>query len=671
MTDTIAKRFFVPLAKVDAEGRMVYGYASTEAEDDQGETITLDALRAALDDYMQFANIREMHQLSAVGTAEEAAVDDKGLYIGARIVDPRAWEKVTSGVYKGYSIGGKVTARDPTNRAVITGLSLSEISLVDRPANPEAVFDCWKRSKEAMTDTDLVIPADEVGIVRAFLTKLGIPGLAKAGDGDKPYGEVEYADPGHQEDGKKRYPVDTVEHIRAAWNYIHKPKNAKKYSADHLKEIKAKIVAAWKEKIDKDGPPEASDESGKTATASSVAKGMEDIGRFARMIEDMFWAWEKLEIERAMEGDDSTLPDDLKSLIAQMVAFQQQHAGEETEEFLDGTETPVLPLSPYGSPIPIYWAAHAESLRKAGKTELAERIEKLAADQAEPKGVTMTDDEIAKRSEDQHLKDVAHAAIHKALGMDTMDERERGHGVQAREAMKAAGAGEDGTADEHSTVDTAGNPTHPAPSTGGGDPTGKAALLDAHLDAIVKQGGGHRHLMDIAHECVRKLTDGATCKSDAAKAARHSKDVLDNLHKAHFQVCAAGAKCDAAGGLPDEHQGTTDDKKDAEVIADLAKAVSAEISTGVGAALAELRSEMGAIAKDVAAIKATPIPAQTINPAGVTRFTKASDAGAVVVPTDVVDALAKLSDEERTLAMIKAVHRNPITAPRQPTDATT
>ena len=142
-------RFYWPIAKIDAEQRMVWGYASTEAEDDQGETVSRAALAAALDDYMRFANIREMHQPSAVGIATEAAVDDKGLYVAARIVDADAWEKVVQGVYKGFSIGGRITARDPADRRLITGLRLSEISVVDRPANPEAVFDCWKRAAAA------------------------------------------------------------------------------------------------------------------------------------------------------------------------------------------------------------------------------------------------------------------------------------------------------------------------------------------------------------------------------------------------------------------------------------------------------------------------------------------------------------------------------------------
>ena len=51
---------------------------------------------------------------------------------------------MTSGVYKGFSIGGSVVERDRAQKHVITGVKLSEISLVDRPANPEAVFTMYK-----------------------------------------------------------------------------------------------------------------------------------------------------------------------------------------------------------------------------------------------------------------------------------------------------------------------------------------------------------------------------------------------------------------------------------------------------------------------------------------------------------------------------------------------
>ena len=102
-----------------------------------------------------------MHRPSAVGVAKEAAIDDRGLYLAAKIVDDEAWEKVVQGVDKGFSIGGRVMARDPTApRSVITGLALTEISVVDRPANPEAVFDCWKASGGDESRQSLAHPFD-------------------------------------------------------------------------------------------------------------------------------------------------------------------------------------------------------------------------------------------------------------------------------------------------------------------------------------------------------------------------------------------------------------------------------------------------------------------------------------------------------------------------------
>ena len=142
-------RFYAPIAKVDDEQRLVWGYASTEALDADGEVITLAALRDALDDYLKFPALREMHQLSAAGRIDQAAIDDRGLYVAARVVDDNAWRKVTAGVYAGFSVGGRATARAPTDRKIITGLRLTEISLVDRPSNPEAVFDCWKANGTA------------------------------------------------------------------------------------------------------------------------------------------------------------------------------------------------------------------------------------------------------------------------------------------------------------------------------------------------------------------------------------------------------------------------------------------------------------------------------------------------------------------------------------------
>lgn len=118
------------------------------------------AMQAALNDYMRWANIREMHQPSAVGKALEARVMDEPIevdgkpvdgatYLKVFVQDNDAWDKVKSKVYQGFSIGGKVlnaVVRKINNVwvRVIKALRLTEISLVDRPANPDAVFLFWK-----------------------------------------------------------------------------------------------------------------------------------------------------------------------------------------------------------------------------------------------------------------------------------------------------------------------------------------------------------------------------------------------------------------------------------------------------------------------------------------------------------------------------------------------
>lgn len=157
-------KLFVPFEKQDNDERVVAGYASTEALDSQGEVVKLEALEKALPDYMTFGNIREMHQYSAVGKAVQAKIDmsRRGMYLVAKVVDDMAWKKVKEGVYNGFSIGGRIIKQ--VNN-VIEELSLSEISLVDRPANPEAIFslvkiadgkevDSMKKAEDMVEDTE-------------------------------------------------------------------------------------------------------------------------------------------------------------------------------------------------------------------------------------------------------------------------------------------------------------------------------------------------------------------------------------------------------------------------------------------------------------------------------------------------------------------------------------
>ena len=58
-------------------------------------------------------------------------------------------------------------------------------------------------------------------------------------EGERKYGDVEFADPVNN-----KYPIDTEEHIRAAWSYINHEDNAAKYHKSDVRKIKERIKRA-------------------------------------------------------------------------------------------------------------------------------------------------------------------------------------------------------------------------------------------------------------------------------------------------------------------------------------------------------------------------------------------------------------------------------------------
>lgn len=144
------KLLFGTISKVtdQADGTvLVEGIASTETVDSQGEIVKASAMAAALPDYMKFGNVREMHQAIAAGKAVACSVVDGVTHLTAHVVDAGSVAKVKAGVLQGFSIGGTVKSRSKDNLKVIDGLDLNEISLVDRPANPDATFQLCKFDK--------------------------------------------------------------------------------------------------------------------------------------------------------------------------------------------------------------------------------------------------------------------------------------------------------------------------------------------------------------------------------------------------------------------------------------------------------------------------------------------------------------------------------------------
>ena len=60
-------------------------------------------------------------------------------------------------------------------------------------------------------------------------------------EGSRKYGDAEFADPVN-----RKYPIDTPGRIKAAWAYIHQPRNATKYTAAEVRTLTSRIRRAAK-----------------------------------------------------------------------------------------------------------------------------------------------------------------------------------------------------------------------------------------------------------------------------------------------------------------------------------------------------------------------------------------------------------------------------------------
>ena len=742
----------------------VHGIASSEVVDDQGEIVRADAMRAAIPDYMRFPALREMHQLSAAGTTLEAEVGDDGATrIVAHVVDPIAITKVRNQVYRGFSIGGRVTLREAGNPKAITGLVLNEISLVDRPANPEAIFDCWKASsfsdairpraewrlpptvspastrepfnppiqiwacgvadhhhrakgeavkcleERALGATKVHLPASprttltsppvsNLEADSAATTEAAIDAAKRAmetaegalvktdrrensgtsGSFLNGHKELNYADPGYQSDGKRRYPIDTARHIRAAWNYINRPGNAQRYSADQVDRIRAAIIAAWKERIDISGPPSAKGDE--KASSAALTTALCDVGRVAQIIHDLDWLQDTLEVEAAIEGDDSPQPPRLQSIIGELCGLLNALVAGETGELLGDAQLDDERLPQRAAELIAMTASAPGATRIAALLKTGNpHMQKLAA------ALLVK----AKHSQgDQALVDMALCSCDRCLKIDGLSVEENAHMARACDHLREAGA----APSETSSLHAAGSIEQMEPPPSDFRP-GDNAIVDSSKGSAAitaaggKRGRAHQNLMDIAHECISKMTGGMACAQllsssdlgpapagstnteEVAKAgARHSAETMAHLRAAHGHLLAAGTKCDAAGIGEEECQGTEFESVKALRTKDLAKVLADERAekTALVKALGEMVPLLDRLSKRVDDIARTPLPPLTIA-RGAVSVSKQQDGGntgnasdSPLSPEAIASALAKMSKEEQTLTLIKASYANPI-----------
>ncbi len=149
-------KLFAQLAKIDESRQEVWGVATAEVVDKDGEIFDYASSKpyfeawsneiAKATDGKSLGNVREMHVNSAVGKLVAIEFDNalKQISVGARIIDDAAWQKCAQGVYTGFSIGGQYVKAWDDGEFVRFTAKPAEISVVDNPCVPSAHFTAVK-----------------------------------------------------------------------------------------------------------------------------------------------------------------------------------------------------------------------------------------------------------------------------------------------------------------------------------------------------------------------------------------------------------------------------------------------------------------------------------------------------------------------------------------------
>lgn len=151
------KHLFVPIKKIDEEQRLVYGQVAAEVKDNSGEIFDYKSSKPYFEKWSANAhatsggkshgNLRVMHTSKVAGiVAQPLGFDDDACTISAvaHVVDDDEWKKVLTGCYTGFSMGGRYVERIKKGSEQRYTAEPVEISLVDKPCIPTAVFEVVK-----------------------------------------------------------------------------------------------------------------------------------------------------------------------------------------------------------------------------------------------------------------------------------------------------------------------------------------------------------------------------------------------------------------------------------------------------------------------------------------------------------------------------------------------
>lgn len=180
--------------------RIVVGFATLDNIDQSGDIVTSDASMKAFSKFR--GNIRYMHERIPVGKLidyqpavyfdDETQSQHNGVQVTVKISEAEddVWIKCQDGTLSGFSIGGNVVKtsyvydeRLAKNVQVIEDYELTELSLVDNPANQYANITAIRKSNDGnVQEGDELQLSGTIEKVFEINTKGGSPKLPKEND---------------------------------------------------------------------------------------------------------------------------------------------------------------------------------------------------------------------------------------------------------------------------------------------------------------------------------------------------------------------------------------------------------------------------------------------------------------------------------------------------------
>jgi len=347
---------FMPITRVDTANRMVWARLD-ETPGLSGHVMDYDASKPFFTTWSErmakasgganLGNVRAMHSRKAAGMVKSFDCDDaaKTMLFGIYISDDAELENCASGLYTGISPGGKM-------RKFVAGSQIrfearpDELSLVDAPDNPNATFMTMNKASGMEEAVPFAPIADLEAIVEA-MAKCASPGHLAGLVLSLPTTTIvrmfgNDAERAPEEVMEKRA-FSAADRRDATKNGVALPDGS--FAIVNKDDLAAAITA-----IDRasDGPATRAHIIARAEALDAVAtlsdgwrgaivpmkKSMDEVGAFARILQDVSWLASNVTSEAASEGDGSTVPAQIAAWLRAGIPILTAMAGEESNELL-------------------------------------------------------------------------------------------------------------------------------------------------------------------------------------------------------------------------------------------------------------------------------------------------------------------------------------------------